>query len=327
MSGGVDWDAPADPSAGLFGFDTPPEEAALVILGVPWEPTVSYGRGAAETPARIVAASHQLDLYDARLGRNVGPEVALAPLREDWLALNQGACLAASQGDTTAVNEASARLNASLAEDAAIHLAAGRGVGVLGGDHSAPFGAIQALAAAQGPFGILQFDAHHDLRSAYEGYQDSHASIMHNVLERVPEVSVLVPVGVRDYSINERERAAKDDRIHTFYDREIKRATFAGRNWDDQCAEIVAALPERVYVSFDVDGLDPRFCPRTGTPVPGGLDFAQSLQLLEFVVASGRRILGFDLCEVVAGPADEGWDLDVGARLLHALAGLCSTPA
>ena len=106
-----------------------------------------------------------------------------------------------------------------------------------------------------------------------------------------------------------------------------KRAGFAGRPWDDVCSEIVAALPDQVYVSFDVDGLEPRFCPHTGTPVPGGLDFDQALRLLELVANGGRRIVGFDLCEIVPGPADETWDLNVGARLLHALAGFASATA
>jgi agmatinase len=330
MSGGadaVDWDAPADPDSGLFGFDTDPEEAALVILGVPWEPTVSFGRGTAATPGRIVAASHQVDLYDARLGRNIGPEVALAPLREDWVALNERACAAASRGDLAAVNAASKALNEALFAETAAHLAAGRRVGVLGGDHSAPLGALRAFGAAVGSFGILHIDAHHDLRIAYEGYAHSHASIMDNVLETVPEVEALVPVGVRDYSIHERERAGKDPRVSTFYDDELKRAGFAGRPWDEVCADIVAALPDQVYVSLDVDGLDPRFCPHTGTPVPGGLDFDQMLRLLDLVVADGRQILGFDLCEVVPGADDESWDLNVAARLLHVLAGFVSAPA
>lgn len=323
----IDWDAPADPDSGLFGFDTAPEDAAVVILGVPWEPTVSYGRGTAATPQRIVAASHQIDLYDACLGRNVGPEIALAPLRPDWIALNEKACRAAKGGDLAAVNAASEELNEALLAEAAAHLASGRRIGVLGGDHSAPLGATQALGAAIGSFGILQIDAHHDLRIAYEGYAHSHASIMHNVLESVPEVSSLVPVGIRDYSVNERERAAKDERVRTFYDDELKRAEFAGRPWDDVCSEIVAALPEQVYVSFDVDGLDPQLCPHTGTPVPGGLSFDQALRLLELVADGGRRIVGFDLCEIAPGPGDETWDLNVGARLLHALAGLASVAA
>ena len=323
MTDVVDWDAPADPESGLFGFDTAPADAEVVILGVPWEPTASYGRGTAATPGRIVRVSHQLDLYDEFLGRSVGPEIAMAPLREDWVAANEAACRAVARGSTADVDAASARLNEVLHGVASEHLAAGRKVGVLGGDHSAPYGAIRAISEARGRIGILHIDAHHDLRVAFEGYEHSHASIMHNVLEGIPEVAALVSVGIRDYSVTERERAAKDERVRTFYDRDLKRQTFSGRTWDDACAEIVDALPDAVYVSFDVDGLDPRFCPNTGTPVPGGLDYDAARHLLEAAVLSGRRIVGFDLCEVVPGSEADEWDLNVGARLLHGIAGLC----
>ena len=326
MKDAVDWDAPADPASGLFGFDIAPDEAEVVIVGVPWEPTISYGRGTAGAPGRIVRASHQLDLYDDFRARSVGPEVAMAPLREDWGALNAAACAAAARGDKVCVNASSDRLNDELHSEAAAHLAAGRVVGTLGGDHSAPFGAIRATAVARGPIAILHIDAHHDLRAAYGGYEHSHASIIHNVLERIPGVALVISVGVRDYSVAERERAAKDERVFTFYDRDLKRDAFRGRTWDDACAEIVASLSENVYVSFDVDGLDPRFCPHTGTPVPGGLDYDEALHLLESVVATGRRVVGFDLCEVSPDPDGDEWDLNVGSRLLHALCSL-SVPA
>ena len=322
MTGGIDWDAPADPGSGLFGFDTAPEDADVVIVGVPWEPTVSYGRGTAATPGRIVRASHQVDLYDELGGRSVGPQIAMAPLRDDWIAANEAACAAAARGDKAAVNAASARLNEELYSDAASHLAAGRGVGVLGGDHSAAFGALRAIAAAHGPIGILHIDAHHDLRAGYEGYEHSHASIMHNVLGAIPEVTALVSVGVRDYSLAERERAAKDERVRTFYDRDLKRDAFRGRTWDDVCTELVTALPKAVYISFDVDGLDPQLCPHTGTPVPGGLGFDAARHLLEAVVMSGRKLVGFDLSEVAPGPDGDEWDLNVAARLLHTLSAL-----
>ncbi len=327
MSEGDGADAPAPPDSGLFGFDTRPEAAALVIVGVPWEPTLSYGRGASETPGRIVRASHQLDLYDAFARRSVGAEVALAPLHKGWAEANAVACAAALLGDRQAVNRASAQLNAELQDEVARLLAAGKKVGVLGGDHSAPFGAIRALAKAHGEIGVLQIDAHHDLRVAFDGYRYSHASIVHNLLEEVPAITQLVAVGVRDYSEAEQRRAAGDERISTFYDHALRAATFRGRAWHDLCLEIVERLPARVHISFDVDGLDPRFCPHTGTPVPGGLDFREAVHLLETLRHSGRQIVGFDLCEVAPGPpgpheALAEWDLNVAARLLHKLAAL-----
>lgn len=313
------YDGLTPPDAGLFGSEATLATAEVVIVGVPWEPTVTYGRGTSRTPAAIVRPSHQLDLYDARLGRSFGEEVVLAPVREDWLAANEAACAAAQCGDTSAVNAASEKLNAALRDEVVALLGGGRKVGVLGGDHSVPFGAIEAVASAHGPIGILHIDAHHDLRVAYEGHEHSHASIMHNLLAHIPELTALTSVAIRDYSNGERESAAKDDRVHTFYDRDLKADAYRGRLWDDACQEIAATLPDRVHVSFDVDGLDPRFCPNTGTPVPGGLDYAEALHLLE-VVAARSTIVGFDLCEVTPGEGE--WDLNVGARLLHRLSAL-----
>jgi agmatinase len=323
---------PAD--AGLFGANTSVEAADVVVLGVPWEPTVSYGRGTSAAPAAICAASHQLDTFDAFLGDEFDEKVAMAPLRADWIALNEQATrdarqvIAAGERMTpslearrAAVNRASERLNRELEEDVRRLLAAGKSVGVFGGDHSCPFGAMRGQLARHGPLGVLHFDAHFDLREAYEGFTHSHASIMWNLLHGCDGVEALVPVGVRDYSAAEASLAAARPEIVPFYARELARARFEGRAWREICGEIVAALPERVYVSFDIDGLDPQLCPHTGTPVPGGLAFAEAIHVLESVVTSGRRIIGFDLVEVAPDlerPGDE-WDLNVGARLLHKL--------
>jgi agmatinase len=193
-------------------------------------------------------------------------------------------------------------------------------VGILGGDHSTPLGLMTALGEMYPAYGILQIDAHMDLRDAYEGFEFSHASIMFNAL-KLPQVKQLTQVGIRDYCLAEAELAANDPRIQVFFDRQLSRAAFSGKSWEKQCQEIVKTLPHEVYVSFDIDGLDPKLCPHTGTPVPGGLGFEQAMYLLEQVVASGKRIIGFDLCEVAPGKKDD-WDANVGARVLYRLANL-----
>ena len=318
--------ARAAQTGGLFDCGGDARDAAVVVIGVPWEPTVSYRRGASQTPGRIARASQQVDLHSELLGRSFGAETALT-LREDWLRLNDHACAAAARGDCAAVNAASAQLNAELAAECAALHASGRAAGVLGGDHSAAYGAIAASAAAHGGrdgLGVLHMDAHYDLRAAYQGFAHSHASVMHNVLENVPEVQRLVSVGVRDYSSCERQRAEKDARVQSFRERELRAALYRGRTWADLGGEIIEALPARVHISFDIDGLDPALCPHTGTPVPGGLAFGEAAFLLDAVAASGRRVVGFDLCEVAPNPRDPGdeWDLNVAARLLHQLCAL-----
>jgi agmatinase len=187
---------------------------------------------------------------------------------------------------------------------------AGKIVGVIGGDHSTPFGLIQAVND-RGEFSILQIDAHADLRMAYEGFTWSHASIMRNVIEQLPQATRLVQVGVRDYCEEEYDYTFQMRRVVTYFDNES-----GDRPWDAQCDEIVECLPPRVYVSFDVDGLEPSLCPHTGTPVPGGLTFNNTLKLLD-KLSRKRKIIGFDVCETGNDP----WDANVAARILYKLIG------
>jgi agmatinase len=175
--------------------------------------------------------------------------------------------------------------------------------------------------------GILHIDAHADLRRAYQGFVQSHASIMYNVLHDLPALGRLVQVGVRDLCDEEAARIEESGgRIRTFFDAELHSEKLAGVSWARLCDGIVAALPTDVYISFDIDGLDPALCPHTGTPVPGGLSFNEATALLKAVVASGRRIVGCDLTEVAPAPnrsagGSTDWDENVGSRLLYKLIG------
>jgi len=201
-------------------------------------------------------------------------------------------------------------------------LAQGKLPGVVGGDHSVALGAIRAVAERHPGLGLLHFDAHADLRRAYEGFRWSHASIMYNVLSDVPGVARLVQVGVRDYSDEEEAfLQANRGQVTTYFDPDLRRSLVDGESWSRIALRIVASLPRDVYVSFDIDGLDPALCPHTGTPVPGGLSFAEASAVLRLVVESGRRIVGFDLSEVAPDPAGGEWDGNVGARVLYKLIG------
>ncbi len=143
---------------------------------------------------------------------------------------------------------------------------------------------------------------------------------MHNVLRDVPQVKKLVQVGVRDYSEREAALAEASERIVSFEDFALAEAAFGGETWDEQCRRIVDALPEAVYVSFDIDGLSFENCPHTGTPVSGGLSFNQAVWLLRTLARSGRRIIGFDLVEVCPA-TDDRLDAITGARMLWKLCG------
>ena len=337
----LDSGLPASRSAGVYGTTVSADAARLILLPVPWEATTSYGRGTARGPAAILRASHQLDLFDGAFGefyKKAG--IHMLPENPRLHGLNDHASVhahnviasfdegaAPRQADLAAVNADSANVNRMIAEEARTWLGRGKLCGVVGGDHSSPYGLIAALAEQHSDgFDILHFDAHHDLREAYEGFTDSHASIMFNVLERIPQVKHLVQVGIRDYSRGEHDYALKSNgRVAVHYDRNLFAAKAAGRTFAAATAEILSGLGPRVYVSFDIDGLDPAHCPGTGTPVPGGLSFSEAMYILEALAVSGRSVVGFDLCEVAPSRDGSEWDANVGARVLYKLCGLALT--
>lgn len=191
---------------------------------------------------------------------------------------------------------------------------------VLGGDHSVPFGAHRAYAETYRGMGILHLDAHADLREAYEGFTYSHASIFHNVMTRIADVGKLVQVAVRDAGQAENRFIEESNgRIVTFFDSDLAAAKEEGIPFAELADRIVAQLPSDVYLSWDIDGLDPTLCPGTGTPVPGGLSWNEAIGLLRAIRRAGKRIVGLDLCEVAPGETE--WDANVGARLLYKMIG------
>lgn len=335
-------DASFDPSGaavggGIYGLPFTPEASRVVLLPVPWEATVSYGAGTAGGPAAILEASRQVDLLDRDTGRPWQVGIAMLPIPEAVRAWSDAAradalpvIAAGGPGDDAALRAAAARvdalserLNAELYAEARRWLAEERLVGVVGGDHSAPFGAIRAVAERHAGVGVLHLDAHADLRSRYEGFQHSHASIMRNVFDAIAGVSRIVQVGLRDYCDEEEALIqAHPSRLRAYFEADVRRELLDGGSWRRLCGRIVAELPREVYVSFDIDGLDPALCPSTGTPVVGGLSFAEACLLLRALVESGRRIVGFDLCEVAPDPEGRSeWDANVGARVLYKLIG------
>ncbi|MFM1804093.1 MAG: hypothetical protein RL136_972 [Planctomycetota bacterium] len=324
---------------GLFGLDTRVEDARIVVIPVPFDATTSYRPGTAAGPAAVLEASKQVDLEDLQYGAIWKAGIAMLPIPRAIAALSKRARAAAepviAAGGAVAGNRAHARaleavdhaseqVHGYVATEAERILDRGAIPALLGGDHASPFGLIAELSERHPGMGILQIDAHADLRDAFEGFAWSHASIFHNVMTRLPGVGRLVQVGIRDFG--SRERAFVEGsrgRVRCFYDQLLRDRAFKGGargSWSAICRDIVKALPREVYISFDIDGLSPELCPNTGTPVPGGLSFAEMAHLLETLANSGRRVIGFDLCEV--SPAREGdWDANVGARALYKLLG------
>lgn len=326
-------------SNNVFGLPFSEEDAKLVLLPVPWEVTVSYSNGTARGPEQIFKASFQVDLLDPDVkdGWKKGffmrePDKHLL-LRSDYLRkeaelyikfLTEGGEINENQflkKTLVDVNTGTKVMNEWVYNQTLALLNKGKLVGLVGGDHSTPLGYFKAIGEKKGDFGILQIDAHCDLRDSYEGFKYSHASIMYNALNEVPQLQKLVQVGIRDYCEEELDYiAASNGRVVTFFDKNIKERQFEGEHWRSICDSIIETLPQQVYISFDIDGLDPKLCPHTGTPVPGGFEAEQIFYLFKRLLASGRKLIGFDLNEV--STSHDEWDANVGARILFKLCNL-----
>jgi agmatinase len=326
-------------SNNIFGLPFAEEDAQLVLLPVPWEVTVSYRQGTARGPEYIYDASMQVDLYDPDVKDGWKKGFYMMPVdrnirkKSDYLRqcaeliishLIDGGVVADNEQlseKLDEVNEGGEMLYNWVREMTLSLLKSGKRVGLIGGDHSTPLGFIKALSEVHPDgFGVLQIDAHADLREAYEGFTYSHASIMYNVLREVPGVSKLVQVGIRDYCDEEIDLVqANPNRVRTFFDQEIKERQFEGETWKQICDDVISALPQKVYISFDIDGLDPKLCPNTGTPVPGGFEVEQVFYLFKKLKDSGRELIGFDLNEVSCGEHSGSIDAIVGARVLYKL--------
>lgn len=323
------------PNGNYFALPYSVEESDLVIISAPWDVTTSYRPGTAYAPDAILDASLQVDLYDYDFGKNYELGIATHPFDEDMLELSKKARLSAEKvisrlemGLSIAdwglskslehTNEASRAMNKSIYDTAKSYLEKGKKVGLVGGDHSTPLGLIKATAEHYGEIGILHIDAHADLRKAYEGFTYSHASIMYNVLEEAKGVVGITQVGIRDFCEDEKEIMDTDKRVTTFYDRAIQDKRFEGSTWKAICDEIIDTLPQKVYISMDIDGLRPYYCMNTGTPVPGGLTYNELIYLLVQLIKKGKEVVGYDLTEVV-GNVDNSIDANIGARLLYKL--------
>jgi agmatinase len=331
-----DVNAVGNPNNNIFSLPFPEEDARLVIVPIPWEVTVSYTAGTARAPEHILNASLQVDIFDPdykdvwKQGFYMRPCDKKVLLKSDYLRKEAELYINyISQGEIVAdnkfmcktlkeINEGSNFLNAWVYEQTKDLLDQGKLVGLLGGDHSTPLGFYKAIAEKYDNFGILQIDAHCDLRKCYEGFKYSHASVMYNTLEEIPQLKKLVQVGVRDFCDEEfNYMVSSKQRIITYFDKDIKERQYEGQTWKAITDEIVNHLPQNVYISFDIDGLDPKLCPHTGTPVQGGFETEQIFYLFKKVLQSGRKLIGFDLVEV--GISRNEWDENVGARCLFKL--------
>lgn len=320
----------------IFGLPFSEEESKLIIVPVPWEVTVSYGAGTSRAAEQIFKVSKQVDIFDTdgnegwRHGFYMREVDKRLMMKSDYLRKEAELYINyISKGDVVEenkfmckslkeINEGNRHMNEWVYQQTKELLQKGKLVALLGGDHSTSLGYLKSIAELHGDFGILQIDAHCDLRNQYEGFDYSHASVMHNALKEIPSITKLVQAGIRDYCLEEWQEICNSNyRIVTYFDQAIKTRQFEGETWKTITDEIIQHLPEKVYLSFDIDGLDRKYCPNTGTPVPGGFELEEVLYLVKKLIQSGRKLIGFDLVEISVGQTD--WDSNVGARILWRL--------
>jgi agmatinase len=276
---------------GLAPEHSDAEQAGVLVLPIPFEATVSYGGGTANGPTAIITASQQVELYDREFDAEPALEYGLHTL------------------PPLALPEDSVAAIAAIAQSTAAAAATGKLVVGLGGEHTVSVGFGRGLMQALGaPITLVQIDAHADLRAEYEESPYSHACVARRLVEE-QTVEQVLQLGIRSVCTEEVEFARQHpDRVRIWYAEEIH----AG-NWQE---ELIARLAgKRVYLTIDVDGLDPAIVPATGTPEPDGLTWMETLELVRLVCRSSR-LVGIDCVELAPYPGQHAADFAV-AKLLY----------
>lgn len=268
------------------------ENSEIVIVSAPFEKTVSYGKGTKNGPKEILNASHFVEFYDEEMCNELCFQKGICTLEP--MSINR----------LTPANAIKAIYN-----EVATHLKANKFVVTLGGEHSISSAPIKAHLEKYPDLTILQFDAHSDLRQKYEGTKYSHASVMARVAEMTFNI---VQVGIRAQAVEE-AFFIRNNKIKTFYARDIRSGKF-GNNWE---SKVLKTLGENVYITFDVDGLDPSVIQATGTPEPGGLFWDETMNLLK-MVGLKKNIVGFDVVEL-APSVNHPTSNFVAAKLVYKL--------
>lgn len=274
------------------------ENSKVVVLPVPYEQTVSYGGGTKNGPAAILKASHYVEFFDEETKREIHREVGIATLPP----LNFK-------------GKREAQALQSIHDIVADLLAQNKFVATLGGEHTITSATVAAHAKKYGHLSVLQFDAHSDLRDEYQGNKFSHASVMARVCEFL-DPTLIVQVGIRAQCREEAE-FIRDRGVNTFYAHEIRDGKYTRflKYWDDA---VVEKLTDHVYITFDVDGLDPSIMPATGTPEPNGLLWNEVMQCIR-KVGRQKKIVGFDVVELAPVKGLHHPDLTVAKLVLKIL--------
>mgnify|MGYP001113839754 CR=1 FL=1 len=285
---------PPDNFLGLDAEYSDYDKSAVAILPIPYESTVSYGQGTREGPRAIIYASHQVELYDREL--------------DDEPALTYGIH---TLPYLAPVVSGPADMVTAIAACAEEHMRNGKFLFGLGGEHSVSAGIAQAVRAVHGDFVLVQIDAHSDLRDSYEGSIYSHASVSKRIFDAGSDI---IQLGIRSVCREEIDLIrAEPERIHVWFAEDVH----AGGHLP-KLAELVR--DKKVFLTIDLDGFDPAFVPATGTPEPGGLNWAQVLDIIRTVVSAGD-VVAADCVELAPLPGLHASDF-LAAKLIYKVIGL-----
>ncbi len=310
-------------------------ESKLSILPTAWEVTTSFRRGTLFGPEALFNATKQMDLFHPYWRKSYEKGISWdVDFLEKTKLMNSEATPYAlnvinsletggevNQQDIEKVNMASDNFNEYVYNTSKLILENDKNkrIGLVGGDHSCPYGLIKALSEKyDGDFSIIHLDAHFDLRDSYQGFRHSHASIMKNVLD-LKTAPKIYQMGLRDFSASEFNLAS--EKTTFLLDQEFHKLKIEGKSFRNILDDFFKNLSEKIYISFDIDGLAPEFCPNTGTPVPGGLAYSEAVYLTHYLHERGHELIGFDLVEVSpdCDKEDLGLDEIIGSRLLYEL--------
>lgn len=317
-----------------FGISLNPEDATLVLLSAPWDTTSSIRFGSSYAPDAIIEASRYIDFYEPLAPNSWQKGIATVPIdysiqdlshrlhsdAERVIKLHDELGMSVIDNlmyerRLRRVNEGSVEINDNIFKQASHWLDKGKIVGLIGGDQSVTYGMVRAFGYKYDKLGVLHIDSRCDMREAYQGFDFSHASAMYNILRDVPQIEKFVSVGVQEFSPIEWERATSDSRVRMFTAYNMWREQFEGATWSKIVNDIIEELPEDVYIALDIDGLTNECTPNNGHITAGGISFHQYVYLMERIIASGRRIVGFDITEVTPDIKDKD-DMRIVARLL-----------
>lgn len=263
------------------------KKSGVAVIGVPYSSTTYWDSNTKYGPSALIDASRRMELYDLELKGVTADKVGIYTLPE------------------LAVSKASSQKNGELITDAISQiLQADKFPLMLGGEHSITFGAVRAVHKKYPKLSVLQIDAHTDLRDEFEGTKYHHGTVM----RRIQDLEIrIVQVGIRSVSQEEIE----------YIEKTSKKNIFLAPNYP--LDKITKELSQNVYISFDLDGLDPAIMPSTGTPEPGGLNWYQALDILR-AVCKERNIVGADIVELAPKPGLQAPDF-LAAKLAYKLIG------